>query len=60
MVVVVVKDGDTVPYAYSCGWVLYILFYLHVLYGLPTPGNIPEGKSHMSQLLQHLYWAVHW
>ena len=39
---------------YSCGWVLYILFYLHVLYSLPTPGDIPEGKTHMSQLPWHM------
>jgi len=60
MMVVGVKDGDAVPYPYSCGWVLYILFYLHVLYRLPTPGDILEEKSHMSWLPQHLYYAVHW
>ena len=50
MVVVEEKDAAAVSYPYSCGWAFYILFYLHVLYSLPTPGDIPEGKSHMSQL----------
>ena len=44
MMVVEEKDGCMVSYPYSCGWVLYILFYLHVLYRLPTPGDIPEGR----------------
>ena len=37
MIVVRGEEGDLVSYPYSCGWVLYIIFYLHVLYsGSPT------------------------
>ena len=32
VVVVVVKEGEADLFPYSCGWVLYILFYLHLLY----------------------------
>ena len=32
MVVVGDEEGGLVSYPYSCGWVLYIIFYLHVLY----------------------------
>jgi len=42
MVVVVVRERCLVCYPYSCGWVLYILFYLLVLYSVLTLRNIPE------------------
>jgi len=33
--------GSCFSFPYSCGWVLYILFYLHVLYSLLTPWKYP-------------------
>jgi len=59
MVVVVVREGDWSVYdggcgerggscsvtLYSCGWVLYILFYLLVLYSVLTPHNIPGVRD---------------
>ena len=45
MVVVVVREGDWSVTLYSCGWVLYILFYLLVLYSVLTPHNIPEVRD---------------
>ena len=45
MVVVVVREGDWSVTLYSCGWVLYILFYLLVLYSVLTPHNIPGVKD---------------
>ena len=48
MVVVGGEEGGLVSYPYSCGWVLYIIFYLHVLYSGSHTQNAHGGESHMS------------
>ena len=41
MVVVGGEEGGLVSYPYSCGWALYIIFYLYVLYsGSHTPNML--------------------